>query len=132
MRNNFLRTISQEDRLKYNKLLFFCKKALRTAKKIYLSNLDIKKWLIIEISVKQFLHLFCKMLKIISELQIPSIPENTSNLTDVTDPVLAAISMFQDLPSIKNIRAAYDLFNTLSFKDFVQTEVYLGCLWSLK
>ena len=27
------------------------------------------------------------------------------NVTDITDPVLAAIIMFQDHPSIKNIRA---------------------------
>ena len=42
---------------------------------------------------------------IISELQIPSISENISNVTDKTDPVLAAINMFQDHPSIKNITA---------------------------
>ena len=41
---------------------------------------------------------------IISELQIPSISENISNVTDITDPVLAAINTFQDHPSIKNIR----------------------------
>ena len=41
---------------------------------------------------------------IISELQGPSISKNNSNVTDVTDPVLAAIIMFQDHPSIKNIR----------------------------
>ena len=35
LRNNFLRTKSQEDRLKYNKQRHFCKKLLRTAKKIY-------------------------------------------------------------------------------------------------
>ena len=42
---------------------------------------------------------------IISELQIPSISENISNVTDKTDPVLAAINMFQDHQSIKNITA---------------------------
>ena len=41
---------------------------------------------------------------IISGLQTPSISKNTSNVTDITDPVLAAINMFQDHPSIKNIR----------------------------
>ena len=41
---------------------------------------------------------------IISELQIPSISENISNVTDIIDPVLAVINMFQDHPSIKNIR----------------------------
>ena len=40
---------------------------------------------------------------IISELQIPSISKNISNVTDITDPVFAAISTFQDHPSIKNI-----------------------------
>ena len=41
--NNFLRTKSQEDRLKYNKQRNFCKKLLRTTKKLHFSNLDIKK-----------------------------------------------------------------------------------------
>ena len=41
---------------------------------------------------------------IISELQIPSISENISSVTDITDPVLAAINMFQDHSSIRNIR----------------------------
>ena len=48
---------------------------------------------------------------IIFELQIPSISENISKVTDMTDPVLAVINMFQDQPSIKNIRAK-------SFKPF--------------
>ena len=42
LRNNFLRTKSQEDRLKYIKQQKFCKKLLRTTKKLYFSNLDIK------------------------------------------------------------------------------------------
>ena len=33
----------------------------------------------------------------------PSISENISNVADVTDPVLTAINMFQDHPSIKSI-----------------------------
>ena len=43
LRNNFLGTKSQEDRLKYNKQRNFCEKLLRTAEKLYFSNLDIKK-----------------------------------------------------------------------------------------
>ena len=43
LRNNFLRTKSQEDRLKYNKQRNFCKKLLRTAQKLYFNNLDIKE-----------------------------------------------------------------------------------------
>ena len=43
LRNNFLRTISQEDGSKHNKYGNFCKKLLRTVKKLYFSNLDIKK-----------------------------------------------------------------------------------------
>ena len=43
IRNNFLRTKSQEDRLKYNMRQNFYKKLLRTTKKLYFSNLDIKK-----------------------------------------------------------------------------------------
>ena len=33
----------------------------------------------------------------------PSISENISNVADITDPVLTAINMFQDHPSIKSI-----------------------------
>ena len=43
LRNNSLRTKSQEDRLKYNKQQDFCKKLLRTAKKLCFNNLDIKE-----------------------------------------------------------------------------------------
>ena len=43
LRNNFLRAKSQEDKSKYNKQRNFCKKVLRTAKKLCFSNLDIKK-----------------------------------------------------------------------------------------
>ena len=49
--------------------------------------------------------IFCDYFSyIISETQIPSMSENISNVTDTTDPVLAAIIMFQDHTSIKNIR----------------------------
>ena len=49
--------------------------------------------------------IFCGYLSnIISDLQIPSISKNISNATDITDPVLATINMFQDHPSTKNIR----------------------------
>ena len=49
---------------------------------------------------------FCDILSnIISELQIPSIFENISNVTDINDPVLTVINTFQGHPSIKNIRA---------------------------
>ena len=44
---------------------------------------------------------------IISDLQIPSICKNISNVTDITDPVLAEINMFQDHPNIKNIRVKF-------------------------
>ena len=43
------------------------------------------------------------------QLQIPSISENISNVTDITDPVLAAINMFQDHPSMKSIRINFTL-----------------------
>ena len=43
LRNNFLRTKSQADRLKYNKQRNFIKKLLTITKKLYFSNLDIKK-----------------------------------------------------------------------------------------
>ena len=49
--------------------------------------------------------IFCDYFSnIISELQIPSISENISNVTDIMDPVLAAINTFKDHPSINNIR----------------------------
>ena len=41
---------------------------------------------------------------VISKLQIPSIPKNIPNVTDITDPVLAVINKFQDHPRNKNIR----------------------------
>ena len=43
LRNNFLGTKSQEDRLKYKKQKNFCKKLLRTTKILYFSYLDIRK-----------------------------------------------------------------------------------------
>ena len=43
IRNKFLRTKSQEDRLKHNKQQKFCKKLLRTAKRLCFSNVGIKK-----------------------------------------------------------------------------------------
>ena len=52
-----------------------------------------------------YVKFFCDCFSnIISELQIPSISENISNVTDITDPVLAAINTFKDHISIKNIR----------------------------
>ena len=58
LRNNFLRTKSQEDRLKYNKQQNLCKKLLRTAKILYFNNLDIKKVVHIEVFGKQCLPFF--------------------------------------------------------------------------
>ena len=133
-RNNFLRTKSHEDRLKYNKQRNFCKKLLRTAKKIYFNNLDIKEvvdnrsfWKTVSplFSTKsskgdkvilnennkymsnddELSRIFCDYFSnIISELQIPSISENISSVSDITDSVFAAINTFQDHPSIKNTR----------------------------
>ena len=137
LRNNFLRAKSQEDRLKYNKQRNYCKKLLRTAKKLYFNNLDLKEvvdnrsfWKTVSplFSTKcskgdkiilnekdkyvsndgELCQLFCDYFSnIISELQIPSISENISNVTDIMDHVLAAIIMFQDYPSIKNIREKF-------------------------
>ena len=42
LHNNFLRTKWKEDRLKYNKQKYFCKKLLGTTKKLYFINLDIR------------------------------------------------------------------------------------------
>ena len=64
---------------------------------------------------------------IISELQISSISEDISNLLDITDPVLAAFNMFQDHPSIKNIREknfqsvfSFTLTNEIEIKKVVR------------
>ena len=116
LHNNFLRTKSQEGRLKYNKQRNFYIKLLRTNEKLYFSNLDIKK--VVEIrrfwkTVSPFFSTkcskgdkiilnendewvsnddeLCQILysyfsNIISDLQIPSISKNISNVTDITDP----------------------------------------------
>ena len=116
LHNNFLRTKSQEVRLKYNKQRNFYIKLLRTNEKLYFSNLDIKK--VVEIrrfwkTVSPFFSTkcskgdkiilnendewvsnddeLCQILysyfsNIISDLQIPSISKNISNVTDITDP----------------------------------------------
>ena len=57
-----------------------------------------------------YLKFFCGYLSnIISDLQILSMSRNISNVTDITDPALAAINPsiknISDHPSIKNIRA---------------------------
>ena len=54
LHNNYLRIKSQENRLKYNKLQNFCKKLLRTAKKL------VDK-LIIEASVSIYFYTLLKM-----------------------------------------------------------------------
>ena len=59
---------------------------------------------------------------IISELQIPSISENILNVIDITDPVLAAINMFQDHLSIKNIRDK-DFISVFSFTHTNEIEI---------
>ena len=51
--------------------------------------------------------IFCDHSKIISEFQIPSISENISNVTDITDPVLAAINMLQDHKVLENKREKF-------------------------
>ena len=50
-------------------------------------------------------------------IQLPSIPENISNVTDTTDLALAAINVFQNHSSIKNIiaknfKSVFSLRNT--------------------
>ena len=122
----------------YNKQQDFYKKLLRKTKRLYFSNLDMKKvvdyrnfWKtfsplfstkcskgdktvlnetdkyvrLIKANHVKFLTILYKLSNIISDLQIPSISKNISDLTDITDPVLAAIDMFEDHPSVKNIRA---------------------------
>ena len=69
---------------------------------------------------------------IISELQIPSIFENISNGTDITDPALAAIIIFQDHPSIKNIREksfksvfSFTYINGIEVKKLLEVWMYI-------
>ena len=79
--------------------------------------------------------IFCSYFSnIISDLQIPSISKIISNATDITDPVLTAIGMFQDHPSIKNIRAKIlnQFFflahtNEIEIKKFRGMNVYQAC-----
>lgn len=52
-----------------------------------------------------YVKFFVAFTNIISELQILSASESTSKVTDITDPAPAAISVFQDHPSINNVRA---------------------------
>ena len=55
-----------------------------------------------------YVNFFCGFFfNFISNLQIPSISKIISNLIDITDPVLAASNIFQDHPSIKDIRAKH-------------------------
>ena len=152
LRDNFLRTKSQEDRLKYNKQRHFCKRLLRTAKKLYFNNLDIKEvvdirsfWKTVsplfstkfskgdKIILKEndkyvfnedeLYQIFCDYFpNIISELQIPSISKNISNVTDITEHVLATIIMFQDHPNIRNIRKK-NLKTVFSFTHTNEIEV---------
>ena len=120
---------------------------MRTAKKLYFNNLNIKEvvdnrsfWKTVSplFSTKclkcdkiilnendkcvstdgELCQIFCDYFSnIISELQILGISENISNVTDITDPVFAAIIVFQDHPSIKNIREK----NFKSFFSFTHT-----------
>ena len=55
-----------------------------------------------------YVNFFCGyFFNFISNLQTPSISKIISNLIDITDPVLAASNIFQDHPSIKDIRAKH-------------------------
>ena len=134
LRTNFFRSIFKEDESKYNKQQNFCKKLQRATKKLYFSNLGIKKvvdnrsfWETVSLvySTKgsnddkiipnkygirvsndgELCQIFYGCFSnIISEPKIPSISENISNVTGISNPVLAGINMFQDHPSIKNVR----------------------------
>ena len=132
LRNNFLRTKSQEDWSKFNKQRNFYKKKLRTTKKFYFSNLDIKKVVGSRSIWKTVPPLFSttclKGDKIISMETMNAYLMTPNYITFfvatspilflnfkfqlypkifqtwLTDPALVAISMSQDHPSVKNIR----------------------------
>ena len=121
LHNDFLRTKWKEDRLKYNKQKYFCKKLLGTTKKLYFINLDIKNVvdnrsffktvsplfstksskgdkIILDENDKcmsnddELCQIFCDYFSnIMSDLQILSISKNISTVTNITDPVLAVI-----------------------------------------
>ena len=72
---------------------------------------------------------------IFSDLKIPSISKNISNVNDITGPVLAAINMFQDHLSITNIRAknfksvfSYTQTNEIEIKKVIRgMEIHQTC-----
>ena len=105
LRNNFLRTKSQEDRLKYNKQRNFCKKLLRTAKKLYFNNLDIKE-VVDNVSGKQCLPFFLQNAqKVIRSSLMKTINMclMTANYVKsflTTSPILPLNFKFQEYPKI--------------------------------
>ena len=59
---------------------------------------------------------------IVSDLQIPKIQDNASNIKSNHDPVLAAINMFQNHPSVVNIKQR-ECNSTFSLKNTNENEV---------
>ena len=59
---------------------------------------------------------------IVSDLQIPKIEDNASNIKSNNDPVLAAIKTFQNHPSVVNFKQK-EFKSTFSFKNTNENEV---------
>ena len=152
LRNKYLKSKSLTDRKNYNIQRNFCKKLLRTTKKEYFNNLDTKKvtdnktfW---RTAVPTFSNKnsksdriilneegktvseekeFCRTFNtyfanIVSDLQIPKIQDNASNIKINHDPVLAAINTFQNHPSVVNIKQR-EFNSTFSFTNTNENEV---------
>ena len=153
LRNKYLKSKSLTDRKKYNIQRNFCKKLLRTTKKEYFNNLDTKKvtdnktfWRTVVPTFsnknsksdkiilneegktisdeKELCRTFSTYFaNIVSDLQIPKIQEDASNIRSNHDPVLPAINTFQNHPSVVNIKQRK--FNsTFSFKNTNENEVH--------
>ena len=152
LRNKYLKSKSLTARKYSNIQRNFCKKLLRTTKKEYFNNLDTKKttdnktfWRTVvptfsnknSKSDKIILNEegktvsdekeLCKnfsiyFANIVSDLQIPKIQDNASDIKSNHDPVFAAINTFQNHPSVVNIKQRK--FNsTFTFKNTNENEV---------
>ena len=147
-----MKSKSLTDRRNYNIQRNFWKKLLRTTKKEYFNNLDTKKvtdnktfWRTVvptfsnknsksdKIIVneegktvsdeKELCRTFnTYFANIISDLKIPKIQDNASNIKSNHDLVLAAINTFQNHPSVVNINQR-ELNSTFTFKHTNENEV---------
>ena len=147
-----MKSKSLTDRKNYNIQRNFCKKLLRTTKKENVNNLDTKKvtdnktfWrtfvptfsnknskndkIILNeeektvLDKKELYRTFSTYFaNIVSDLQIPKIQDDASNIRSNHDPILAAINTFQNHPSVFNIKQG-EFYSIFSFKNISENEV---------